>query len=221
MAVALDTSSMSAGGSGGTSRTWSHTCTGSDLALFVNPWHYDGNSYISGVTYAGASMTLSGSHNVRVSIYQKTAPATGANNVVISSSNYATVLGGGASSWAGVDQTTPLSGQVTNSGSGYGTPVSTTSVTCPANGAVLGAVWHNYSNLGINTGTEFGNYHSGGGGWEYAFGYRTSTGEIKWNNANNYTFYTIAAGIEPVAAAGFVRPQIATIMDAVHRASNW
>lgn len=102
------------------------------------------------------------------------------------------------SSWSGVDQTTPNGTPVTATGTS-GTP-STGSVTCPANGAVLGILRHLYSGSdATNTaGTQIGTYRDGPG-VTIAHAYRTSTGAVSWGNLENYAWE--AVGI-PINAAG-------------------
>ena len=89
MAIAFDTV-VSGTSTTATSNTYSHTCSGSDRILFV--WiNASGGDLITGTTYNGVSMTLinkiknwwATSWNY---LYALQAPATGANNVVISAS---------------------------------------------------------------------------------------------------------------------------------------
>lgn len=89
MAIAYDTSSSNYFGTGATSHTLSHTCTGSNLVLVVFTRTYDGDN-ITGVTYNGSAMTevgaaqgfASGTDKHRAWI--KVTPSTGANNIVVS-----------------------------------------------------------------------------------------------------------------------------------------
>ncbi len=78
--------------------TYSHTCTGSQLILFVSVVDdtTNGADKIAGVTYAGVSMTriismFNNPGNEPLFLYMLTAPATGANNVVITSTANITV----------------------------------------------------------------------------------------------------------------------------------
>lgn len=106
MAVAVDavTFSTSSG-----SPTKAHTCTGSNLALYVLIAERF-NTAVTGVTYAGVALTriqqLNDGNVETTNIYRLVAPATGTNNVVISQSAshdlcYTIV------SLTGVDQSTP------------------------------------------------------------------------------------------------------------------
>lgn len=88
MAIAVDAVSSSTNTSG-TSQTTSHTCTGSDLILFVGAWTRGTNAPTA--TYNGVSMTqissrvgpISGDGDY-VSLFYLIAPATGTNNIVVS-----------------------------------------------------------------------------------------------------------------------------------------
>lgn len=117
----------------GTSRTWSHTCTGSDRILFVAVFgdlltSDATGAKITGATYNGVAMTLLDKVTPPASgerwlyLYYLINPDTGANNVVVSASS-SIVIAGNSASYTGVNQ----SGQpdATNKG----TASSTTSIT--------------------------------------------------------------------------------------------
>jgi hypothetical protein len=99
----------------GTSLTYAHSVAGStDLCIWVcvDSWRSSGFADPTSVTYAAAGLTeqadfLGGSSNDNAcSLWRKTAPATGSNNVVVthSSSHDITAM---SYSLSGVDQTTP------------------------------------------------------------------------------------------------------------------
>lgn len=69
-----------------TSLTFSHTVTGSNPILFVYVFNLSSSDNITGVTYAGVSMTRVRADFTNQSnfLYALPAPATGANNVVVS-----------------------------------------------------------------------------------------------------------------------------------------
>lgn len=109
MAAAHDATS-SAEGVGVSSLTWSHTCTGADRCLVVGVSLYDSAVVVSSVTYAGVAMTSVGSAsrlNAKMHLWRLIAPATGANNIIVTLDAANDVVGG-AESATGVDQTTPL-----------------------------------------------------------------------------------------------------------------
>lgn len=122
MAIAFDASSGSKG-VGSTTLTWSHTCTGSNRTLIV-ACSSKTDDYITGVTYGGVSMTLvdnivgvSGGDANR--LYVLTNPASGANNVVITSSASIDLVGS-AASYTGTSSVTPTNkskGTTTGAGS--------------------------------------------------------------------------------------------------------
>src|SRR3990167_6515020 len=90
MAIAFDASS-DRGDDDGSPSTWSHTCTGDNRILIVGTMCQAGNT-ITGVTYAGAAMTqintqaIGGATFSNQYLFYKVAPATGANDIVVSSS---------------------------------------------------------------------------------------------------------------------------------------
>lgn len=103
MAIARDAVTGMTDGGSGSGATLSHTCTGSNLMLItgafvnVNPT----SDVVTGVTYAGVSMTRTPSGyaaapaNNSTWLYYKGGPATGANNIVWSySSSYLSCVGG-------------------------------------------------------------------------------------------------------------------------------
>lgn len=107
MAIAFDSATnASFGGSAGTSKTFSHTCSGSDRYLFVNT-HTDSN-VVTGVTYNGVAMTLlqGQATDYYNTVWGLVAPATGTNNVVISCSSSVNIIPN-AVSYTGVAQSTP------------------------------------------------------------------------------------------------------------------
>lgn len=114
MAIALD-ATTEPNSATGTSFTWEHTCTGENRFLACMPYHgTTGNDVVTGVTYAGASMTRAGTAPLpdnlqRVYLYYKAAPASGANNIVISASSSVgwRPLG---KSYTGCHQSAPLDG---------------------------------------------------------------------------------------------------------------
>ena len=94
----------------GTSLTWSHTCsTAANRILFVAAF---GNTtdVLTGATYAGTAMTLAAKVQVPsdryMYVWYLTAPATGANNVVVSASS-SVVIAGASQSYTGAAQTAP------------------------------------------------------------------------------------------------------------------
>jgi hypothetical protein len=110
VAVAFDLATGSGGNGTGTSRTFSHTCTGSNLCLYVGVNYSSDPGASRSATYGGVAMTkiaelyTGGGYNAV--LYRLVAPASGANDVVVSQTN---AVGGSfvAASFTGVHQTTP------------------------------------------------------------------------------------------------------------------
>lgn len=105
MAIAFDTTSNPASTSS-SPFTFSHTCSGTNRLLIVAVEGNVTTDTITGVTYAGVSMTKLDSvqmpANRWIYIYGLLAPATGANNVVITSTG--TFIGACSASYTGVKQ---------------------------------------------------------------------------------------------------------------------
>ena len=99
MAIARDTSTAAWASSD--SVTYSHTCTGSDLILIVG-WSVDNSRTFSSCTYNGVSMTqigtdVSAGDDHRVGLAYLVAPATGANNIILTLSGSGTIQAQAAS----------------------------------------------------------------------------------------------------------------------------
>lgn len=111
MAIAIDSSSEGVIG-GASSLTFSHTTSGSDRVLVVGV-SVGAAMSVSTVTYNGVGMTQANTQNMGGAVFTNTylyylvAPATGANNVVISTSGAGFIWGYGLS-FTGVDQTNPI-----------------------------------------------------------------------------------------------------------------
>lgn len=112
--IAFDaSSSANTGAVDQTSLTWSHTVgAGSNRILVVGvSIRNSAGQTVSSVTYAGVGLTFIGAQsngtNSRIEMWRLLAPATGTNSIVVTMSAGAHFVGG-AASFTGVDQTTPL-----------------------------------------------------------------------------------------------------------------
>lgn len=130
-AIAFDASSLRTQDSGGgTTSTWAHTCTGSDGLLLVGTAIGTGKT-ASGVTYNAVSATQAvtlasgGLTFDNGYLFRLVAPATGANNIVVTVSAD-TFIYSAATSYSGVDQTSPIDATGTNSTTGTSVSVSIT-----------------------------------------------------------------------------------------------
>lgn len=108
---ALTQDAVTSGGGVGTTVTWAHTCTGSDLILIVG-LAWGGSDPVTGITYDGAAMTAgvtaARSNDVNAALYYKASPSTGANNCVTTTGS--AWQSGGSISFTGGDTTDPTGG---------------------------------------------------------------------------------------------------------------
>lgn len=105
MAIAHD-ASTNGGGATGTSLTFAHVCTGSNLLLFVDVAINSASDLVTGVTYNSVAMTQIDKTAITdgwLYMFYLLAPATGSNNVVISASS-STFIAGASSSYTGALQ---------------------------------------------------------------------------------------------------------------------
>jgi hypothetical protein len=174
MAIALDATSSSANQTG-SSVTFSHTCTGSNRILIVGVAIADNSDTVTGVTYNSVALTsiasadnFNGSRNV--TLWYLIAPATGANNIVVTlSGTPAAFFSVGAASYTGVKQ----SGQPDAFGSYSGTSSTvdyTKSITTVADNCWLVGVLTNGNSLNptADSGTtlRLSVYNRSGNGYE-------------------------------------------------------
>lgn len=133
MAIAFDASAKSSG-SGINTLTFAHTCSGSDRALVVNVV-CDNSDKVTGVTYNGVGMTqvskLQNTTSRFTYLYLLLGPATGANNIVVSTSSLSYIEGNSAS-YTGVKQTGQPDATGSNSASS-GTSLTTSLTTIADN----------------------------------------------------------------------------------------
>ena len=117
MAIATDATSN--GSASATTVTVSHTCTGDDGILFVGCWIQNSTDQMTSVTYNGVAMTQIGKINNAGTdstyLYYLIAPATGANDIVMTKSgtDLGYVIG---SSYTGASQTGQPDASTTNTG---------------------------------------------------------------------------------------------------------
>ena len=191
----------------GTSLTWAHTCTGSDLILIVGSGDNDTGS-VTGVTYNDVAMTQIGTGvNPSVTAYQrlwyKTGPATGANNCVISSSS-STTLRGRSSSFTGASQT----GQPdsTNKAINSGTSISVSTTTVADNCWSVGVAQNNQDAFTAGEGTTIRG--------------EAGIAAIDSNGAKSPAgSYSLNLNITPSASNGMIVASIAPVAAAV--ANHW
>lgn len=117
MAITYDTTSTGMNATDPTSLTWSHTTTtASDRVLIVGTsTESDTGGHtaqtVSGITYAGAALTKVRTDYITdngTELWYKIAPATGANDIVVTMTGTVDGLFGAGLTFSGVDQTTPI-----------------------------------------------------------------------------------------------------------------
>lgn len=116
MAIAFDATSGANGA--GSPNTFAHTCTGSNLILFVAVRAEGGTGACTGVTYNSVALTKIGETNVdeNNSLWYLINPATGANNIAVS---YTGAYGqAAAASYTGAKQSGVPDASGTNTGTG-------------------------------------------------------------------------------------------------------
>ena len=127
MAIAFDAANTGTSASS-SSITISLTVASNSNRIVFGSISFSNNAVnISSMTYAAAAMTPVDeliANNSSTAVQRKTAPATGANNLVMTLTGSSSTNAGGGSSYYGVDQTTPLGTPVKNS-SASGNPSST------------------------------------------------------------------------------------------------
>ena len=134
MAIALDTASAGSNTTG-TSLTYAHTCTGSNLILFASVRTDTSVDDVTGVTYNAVSMTfvqkVKTTNGRWMYVYMLVAPATGTNNVVVSctASHY---IASQAISYTGAKQSAQPDYSTTDTQDGTGAQSYTKAITTVA-----------------------------------------------------------------------------------------
>lgn len=212
MAVALNNGfSANLGSSGGgTTLTLSYgsVSSGSDrlLAVLVRSFSSDPSS----VTYSGASLTKHATSG-GMSLWYKTAQATGTNNLVFTVGTYVSLITSHVNA-TGVDQTTPFG--TLAAGTGTSSSPASGSATLPSGGgAIWGGMWAGYSTspgtvtAGSGT-TLFGWVREGANGNRKASGYRTTTGALNFSLTNSPSWGATAVPINPAVSFKAKLPQV-------------
>ena len=156
-AIALDSANAGASGTG-TSLTYAHTTAGSNRILFVGFAVTTQNTDdITGVTYNGVALTIVNKIKVPTTddrwtyLYYLVAPATGANNIVISSTS-STAKTANAVSYTGASQTGVPDSSATNTATS-GTTFSLTTTSVADNSWLVGLLRVGSTGLVAGSGT--------------------------------------------------------------------
>lgn len=200
-AVAFDAATTGTGSSVG-SLTFSHTvgAGGVDRLLIVSV-SID-NRTVSGVTYGGVAMTSVGSvqNGAQIShMWRLIAPATGANNVVVTMSGGGVDIIAVATSYTGVNQATPLGTPATATGSSVTASVAVASATGEI---VVDSV---SSNLGTLTVGALQTQRGNGVGGDNQGGSSTEPGDasvtMSWTIGSSSAWASVGVSIKPVAVS--------------------
>lgn len=142
MAIAFDATSSPTGISSGTTLSWSHTCTGSNLTLVVGIT-FNSSAAISGINYNSVAMTLIKAQNNsgnRCEMWQIVGPTTGAHNIDVTFGAGVNAANGGAVSFTGTEN--PYAGASAGQNT---TSNPSLSITTTANNSFVMDSWHNIS----------------------------------------------------------------------------
>lgn len=148
MAIAFDAVSTGMNATDPTSLTWSHTCSGSDRVLIVGTSTESDSSghtaqTVSGITYAGVALNHIRSDYITdngTELWYLIAPATGANNIVVTMTAVVDGLFGAGLSFTGVDQTNPIDNNAGTTTTG--TSISQALTTNVANAMIVNIMQH-------------------------------------------------------------------------------
>lgn len=221
MALAIDDAVSDLGT--GSTNSWSHTCTGTDLVLYVAIIQKFADA-VTGVTYNSEALTSIGTvadtgNNVTISLWRLIGPDTGANTVEVTLSTTRRQMGVSVS-LNGADQTTPNGTVVTGSDDSGAGATPNLSVSSAAGEIVIDFVGlqndDNTSTLTVgasqtqleNDATSNGTTNGirGASSWESG----AATNTMTWTPDTNDDWAGIALAVKPATAAAFV-PRLALL----------
>ena len=207
MALAIDATSSGVVGSG-TSITVSHTCTGSNRLLFVCvALVRAADTDVITATYNSVSMTQVADHDHSLAavlsnrIFRLIAPATGANDIVVSTDGTAMAVHAAGISFTDGHQTTP---EGTASGADGVASPATVSVTSATGEIVIDSVeWNGNSALTVGAGqTAFQNESDGASGTPRQGGASSEAGAasvtMSWTSSNT-VWGIVGIPVKPVS----------------------
>lgn len=194
MAIAYDLATAGGVVDPGTSLTWSHTCSGSDLLLSVVGLQTTNTSKVSGITYDGVAMTAgtfrgtSGTPARGMIQYTLINPSTGAHNVV---ANFAScTFTATAVSYTGCQQSGQP--QEANTGTVTGASSITVSISSQASGSwIIGGcseITSSGSGYGVGTNTTSRNTNTNFGTSFLSIdsnGTTTTSQVFQWTGSDN------------------------------------
>lgn len=191
-----------------TSLTWSHTCTGADRGLTVNPANFP--AVAMSATYAGVAMLSEGAQldaasESEVEQFTLIAPATGQNNIALVWGGSAINITVGALSVTGVHQTDMARAQVKASGNS-----GTASVAAPSavGELVIDVVsgWHDTNSWVVGAGQTQRWNVDGANGWDGAGSTEPGAASVtmSWTSTLANSWAIAALSLIPAAAADAV-----------------
>ncbi len=208
MAIAFDATAN--GEKTGTSTlSFSHTCTGSNRILFVGVVSQLGSDNLTGVTYNGVTLTqinkIQNNGGIYSYLYYLIAPATGANNVVVSYTG-STQVNSISVSYTGVAQISPINNSTTNNSGASSVSSLTTSLVSNSSPAWMIQLGTGQTNDGTTAGTGLTKRNGGAGGSPSSmFDSNTSTGSGSysgtWNNNVARTLTSLVASFSDITSS--------------------
>lgn len=204
MALAFD-AVASGVGLGAGPFTYSHTCSGSNRALFVKVSYYDTSDSVSAVSYNSVAMTFIPGSKVSngqytVEWYYLVNPATGSNTVSVTMTGSVFDIGITSISFTDAHQTTPYGTPVTGTGTST-TP--SVSVSSAATEIVLdGIVIVHSGTLTAGAGQTQRTNEPCGGFIKHAVSTETGAASttMSWSNSSSQVWASSAFALKPVAA---------------------
>lgn len=157
MAIAFDTVSTSSNSTDPTSLTWSHTTTTDANRILIVGTSVESDSSghtaqtVSGITYAGVALTKIRSDYITdngTELWYLVAPATGANNIVVTMTAVVDGLFGAGITFSEVDQTNPIDNNAGTTTTG--TSISQ-NITTVATDAMIVNIMHHYNSSAVLT----------------------------------------------------------------------
>ncbi len=212
MAIAIDTT-VDGGYNGGStsSLSYSHTCTGANLALFVSVVTNNAINTISSVTYNSIGLTLLDSKLnvtaiVSTFLYGMIGPANGSNTVAITLSGNAAIQGCSAS-YTGVSQS-GFPDNHTNNTASASTSVTTSLTVNTANSWLIMSCSNTVNNTAsAGTGTFLRQNEAVGGGnsiFDSNGPVASGSQSLIANNGSSVSWGVAMASFAPVAATAVV-----------------
>lgn len=217
--VIFDAASNSGYKTASASYSWTHTCTGTNLGLFVGVSMLSVlGSSVSGITYAGINLIMIGavasvSGAVRSEIWFLPNPATGANSIAVTLTASLDSIGN-AASFTGVHQAYPIEAFASATTTNVGAADATVNVTTVSdNDIVIDNVATDDTSITVGAGQTSRNNITGtlGSGAMSTEGRQTPAGAVtmSWTNVGAAaTWSTVAVGIVPVSTIALLSQSV-------------